>query len=138
MTCAHVVHVSLKKIAGVDSVDVSLNKGLATVRLKPGNGVTVTQLWETIHSQGYTPKATTVSVRGQLIGATTALQLRVSGSGELITLSPDPKQPGIYKDGRAHAGQEVSVRGVMRPAKDLKSSVPLQVIEIRYSNQKGT
>ena len=36
MTCAHVVDVALKKVAGVESVEVSLNKGLATVKLKPG------------------------------------------------------------------------------------------------------
>ena len=34
MTCAHVVDVALKKVAGVESVEVSLNKGLATVKLK--------------------------------------------------------------------------------------------------------
>ena len=36
MTCAHLVDVALKKVAGVESVEVSLNKGLATVKLKPG------------------------------------------------------------------------------------------------------
>ena len=36
MTCAHVVDVALRKVAGVESVEVSLNKGLATVKLKPG------------------------------------------------------------------------------------------------------
>ena len=66
MTCAHVVDVALKKVAGVESVEVSLNKGLATVKLKPGNTVSVPQLWELIHKKGYTPKATAVSVRGEL------------------------------------------------------------------------
>jgi hypothetical protein len=48
MTCAHVVDVALKRVAGVDSVEVSLNKGLATVKLKPSNTVSVPQLWELI------------------------------------------------------------------------------------------
>ena len=39
MTCAHVVNVALKKVAGVESVDVSLNKGLAAIKLKPGKRV---------------------------------------------------------------------------------------------------
>ena len=60
MTCAHVVDVALKRVAGVESVEVSLNKGLATVKLKPGNTVSVPQLWELIHKNGYTPKATAV------------------------------------------------------------------------------
>jgi len=49
MTCAHVVNVALKKVAGVESVEVSLNKGVATVKLKAGNEVTVSQLWQLIH-----------------------------------------------------------------------------------------
>jgi copper chaperone CopZ len=74
MTCAHVVDVALKKVAGVESVEVSLNKGLATVKLKPGNTVSVPQLWELIHKNGYTPKVTTVSVRGELASGIGGLQ----------------------------------------------------------------
>ena len=48
MTCAHVVNVALKKVHGVESVEVSLNKGLATVKLKPGNAVAVPQLTQRI------------------------------------------------------------------------------------------
>jgi copper chaperone CopZ len=66
MTCAHVVDVALKKVAGVESVEVSLNKGLMSGKLKPGNTVSVPQLWELIHKNGYTPKTTAVSVRGEL------------------------------------------------------------------------
>src|SRR5579872_3404666 len=79
MTCAHVVDVALKKVAGVESVEVSLNKGLATVKLKPGNSVSVPQLWELIHKNGYTPKATAVSVRGDLSNANGRLELKVRG-----------------------------------------------------------
>jgi copper chaperone CopZ len=43
-TRALAVDVALKKVAGVESVEVSLKKGLATVRLKPGNTVSVAQL----------------------------------------------------------------------------------------------
>ena len=65
MTCAHVVDVALKKVAGVETVEVSLNKGLATVKLKPGNTVSIPQLWELIHKNGYTPKATIVFLCGR-------------------------------------------------------------------------
>lgn len=36
MTCAYAVRVAMMKFPGVESADVSLNKGLATVKLKPG------------------------------------------------------------------------------------------------------
>ena len=36
MTCAHVVNVALKKVAGVESVDVSLNKGTRDRKTEAG------------------------------------------------------------------------------------------------------
>jgi copper chaperone CopZ len=82
MTCAHVVDVALRKVVGVASVEVSLNKGLATVKLKPGNAVSVPQLWQLIHEKGYTPKVTNISVRGELVNLQGKAQLRVVGRQE--------------------------------------------------------
>jgi len=127
MTCAHVVDVALKKVAGVESVEVSLNKGLATVKLKPGNTVSVAQLWELIHKNGYTPKATVVSVKGDLANANGHLQLRVSGTKETLTLTADPKNPAAYGGALNKLDQIVVIQGVMLPTKDLKAPVPLQV-----------
>jgi len=131
MTCAHVVHVALKKVSGVDSVDVSLNKGLATVKLKPGNAVSVQQLWQLIHQQGYTPKSTTVSARGDLENSPHGLQLKVSGTNQIIALAPDAKNGTAYADATKKVGHTVLVQGTMTPAKDLKAPVPLQVTEIK-------
>jgi copper chaperone CopZ len=127
MTCAHVVDVALRKVSGVESVEVSLNKGLATVKLKPGNGVTVSQLWQLLHQKGYTPKTTTVSVRGELANEQGRFQLKVSGTNEILTLASDPKKPGAYSELPKKLGQNVTIEGVMEPGKDLKASVPLQV-----------
>src|SRR5579863_697659 len=130
MTCAHVVDVALRKVAGVESVEVSLNKGLATVKLKPGNTISVPQLWELIHKNGYTSKATAVSVRGELSTAQGRLALKVSGTKDIIPLGADPKNPAAYGDLVRRSGETVIVQGVMTPAKDLKSSVPLQVGQV--------
>jgi copper chaperone CopZ len=129
MTCAHVVDVALKKVAGVESVEVSLNKGLATVKLKEGNTVSVPQLWQLIHAKGYTPKATTVSVRGELASAQGRLELRVSN--DILALVADPKNPAAYREASGKLGQTVVIQGVMAPGKDLKASVPLQVGRVK-------
>src|SRR6267378_872627 len=113
MTCAHVVNVALKKVAGVESVDVSLNKGLATVKLKPGNTVSVPQLWQLIHEKGYTPKATTVSVRGDLANIQGRLQRKVSGPTETLALVADPKSAGAHGEAQRNLSQTVIVQGVM-------------------------
>jgi copper chaperone CopZ len=131
MTCAHVVHVALKKVSGVDSAEVSLNKGLATVKLKPGNAVSVEQLWQLIHDKGYTPKSTAVSVRGDLENSPRGLELKVSGTNQTIALLGDPKNGKAYADGSKKVGQTVTVQGTMTPGKDLKAPVPLQVNEIK-------
>ena len=127
MTCAHVVDVALKKVAGVESVEVSLNKGLATVKLKPGNTVSVPQLWQLIHEKGYTPKTTAVSVRGDVANEQGRLQLKVSGTKDILALVADPKSPAVHSDLPKKLGQTVIIEGVLVPGKDLKASVPLQV-----------
>ncbi len=131
MTCAHVVDVAFKKVAGVETVEVSLNKGLATVKLKPGNTVAVPQLWQLLHDKGYTPKTTQLSVRGELASVQGRLELKVSGTKDILALAADPKNPGAYSEGLKKLSQTVIVQGVMVPGKDLKAAVPLQVSQVK-------
>ncbi len=112
-------------------VDVSLNKGLATVKLKLGNTVSVPQFWQLLHEKGYTPKATAVSVRGELAGGAGRLQLKVSGTKDVLDLAPDPKNAAAYSDAARKIGQSVIIQGVMTPSKDLKALVPLQVGQVK-------
>jgi copper chaperone CopZ len=137
MTCAHVVDVALKKVPGADSVDVSLNKGLATVKLKPGNSATVAGLWKLIHAKGYTPKASTVLARWEIISAAGGVQLKVSGTSETLTLARDAKNPSAYEEARRRIGQSVTVQGILTPVKDLKASVPLVVTDVKSGEQRG-
>jgi len=58
--CAYGLEKSLKKIDGVKDVSISLNKGLATIELKPGNHVTIDDIKRVIEKNGFTPKETRV------------------------------------------------------------------------------
>jgi hypothetical protein len=110
----------------------SLNKGLATVKLKPGNTVSLPQLCGLIREKGYTPKTTTVSVRGDLETVQGRLRLRVSGTNESLTLVADPKNPAAYHEaGVKNTVQNAIIQGVMVPGKDLRAPVPLQVSQIK-------
>src|SRR5689334_8782956 len=131
MTCAHVVDVALKKVPGVESVEVSLNKGLATVKLKPQNTVAVPQLWQLLHEKGYTPKATVVFIRGELAEMQGHVQLKVAGTKNVLLLVADPKNPSAYIEASKKLGQSVTVHGVMVPGKDLKAATPLQVSQVK-------
>ena len=127
MTCAHVVDVALKKTVGVESVEVNLNQGRATVKLKPGNTVTVPQLWELIHQKGYTPKRTGVLARGVLSQPNGKLQFQVSGSSTILAVAVDPKAPAVLADA---LNKTVKIRGAMEPGKDFKAPVPLQLNQV--------
>jgi copper chaperone CopZ len=126
MTCAYAVRVALMKFSGVDSANVSLNKGLATVKLKPGNTIRPSDFWAAIRKNGNTPKATRVTVRGEVEAGGT--QLKVSGSNEVFKLNAAPSIASQLKNA---VGNIVTVEGTLTPGKDVKAAVPLEVQTVR-------
>src|SRR5689334_14826428 len=90
MTCAYAVRVTLQKFPGVEAVDVSLNKGLANVKLNPGNPVRPKDMWEAIRKNGFTTKGTHVVVRGTIIDGPVP-KFKVAGTSEEFALAGDPK-----------------------------------------------
>lgn len=131
MTCAFAVRGAIKKIAGVETVDVSLNKGLATVKMKPGNKVALEQIWETVRKNGFTPKETNVVLRGELVQASGKLQVKVSGSNRSYDLIADPKAPRALDEAKSLTGKAVTIEGSLNPGKDLAAALPLLVRRIR-------
>jgi copper chaperone CopZ len=123
MTCAFAVRGALNKLSGVESVDVSLNKGLATVKLKAGNTLKPEELWQTVRKNGFTPKETSVVVRGEVQGG----KLKVSGSNQLFDLAPDPKNPKALEEVRGQTSKTVAIQGSLTPQNNSKPPVPLQV-----------
>jgi len=113
------VRVSLKSVSGVDSVDVSLEKGLASVKMKPGNGTTFKQLQDAITKNGFTMKPSNVSVVGKIVTVNGQPQLQVSGSNDLVSLIPDnPHTANV----NSLADKSVLVEGTLNEA--AKGKVP--------------
>src|SRR5262249_37166192 len=106
MTCAYAVRAALMKFQGVESAEVSLNKGLAAVKLKPGNSIRPAEFWEAIRKNGNTPKATHVTVRGEVQAG--GSQFKVSGSGEVFPLIGPA---ALLQQLKAAAGKTVNVEG---------------------------
>ena len=107
--CAHAVRVSLKSVPGVDSVDVSLEKGLAVVKMKPGNSATLKQLNEAITKNGFTMKDSTAAVVGTVVATDGRAILRVSGSNDLLQLVPQAGAPQTA----SMVGKTVAVEGTI-------------------------
>jgi cation transport ATPase len=86
--CAHAIHVSMKGIQGVDTVDVDLNTGLVSIKLAPGNNAAMRQFNEAVEKNGFTHKDANVIVRGQLSGSAQAPFVEVTGTKDRYALTP--------------------------------------------------
>jgi hypothetical protein len=113
------VRVSLKAVPGVDSVDVSLDKGMAAVKMKPGNAATLKQLNEAITKNGFTMKDSTATIAGTVVMTDGKAALHVSGSDELLQLSP---QSASTPNAASMVGKLVVVEGMIAEAAKGKSS----------------
>ena len=83
------MRVSLKSVAGVESVEVSLEKGLAAVKMKPGNTATLKQLQGAITKNGFTMKESKATVAGTILVANGTMQIKISGSNDVLRLVPE-------------------------------------------------
>ena len=61
MTCAHAVRVAISKFEGVEDVNVSLQRGHAKVKLKPGNAVELKKVMEAVGHQALEVRQVSVS-----------------------------------------------------------------------------
>ncbi len=127
MTCAYAVRVALKKFSGVESVEVSLNKGLATVKLHPGNAIEPQQFWDAVRKNGFTPKETRVLVKGEVTSAATP-QLKVTGTNQVFDLMGNAT---ALEEAKHQAGKPVIVEGSLVPGKDVNRPVPLDIRTVR-------
>ena len=87
--CAHAIHVSMKGIQGVNTVDVDLNTGLVVIKLNHGNNASMRQFNQAVEKNGFTHKDATVVARGKLTGTASAPMFEVAGSLDRFALVPE-------------------------------------------------
>jgi cation transport ATPase len=110
--CAHAIHVSMKGIQGVNTVDVDLNTGLVSIQLNPGNSAAMRQFNQAVEKNGFTHKDADVVARGMLSGTTSAPVLEVAGTTDRYTLTP----AAVSADVAGLIGKTVTVAGVVPQA----------------------
>ena len=76
----------MKKMAGVENVEVRLNDGRAIIKLKPGNQVRFDDVIKAVRDKAFTPKEASVSVQGELVFVGSKTQIKVSGTNEVYDL----------------------------------------------------
>lgn len=90
------MRVAVLKLPGVESVDVSLERAMAEIRLRPGNAVTLAQIRELVKNSGFTAKDASITVVGTLVQRGGEPAIDVSGTNTVMLLAPDAKQPEPY------------------------------------------
>jgi hypothetical protein len=125
------VRVSLKAVSGVDSVDVNLEKGLASVKMKPGNTATLKQLNDAIAKNGFTMKQSNATIAGVVAVAKDNATLRISGSNEVLELIPDSSAAPASLDGKS-----VLVEGIIPEASKGKSPGSIRYHSLKEENSR--
>lgn len=95
---------AVKKLDGVESVEVSLEKGSVDIRLKADNKLTLPQLRRTIRSNGNETRDANIAGRGTIVDRDGTLVLDLL-NGATIEVEPGPK---------AAPGGVVEVTGVSK------------------------
>lgn len=131
--CAHAVRVAVEKLPGVDSARVSLNEGYADIHLATENSVMVQQVRETIRHNGFTPKETSVRVRGVVTERQGEPVLAVAGQGVPFRLVDHPDAPQRAAElARTPPDQLVTVEGIVpETAPGTEGPLALQVRTFR-------
>ena len=115
--------VSIKKISGVESVNVFLNKGLVDIKLKPGNTARIEQIRKAIEDDAFTPKDARVVAVGELVSSNGKLEFKVAGTNETFPVAFTP-----HKSWQKEAGQKVTVNGL------ISTSGTLQITSVSASH----
>jgi copper chaperone CopZ len=120
--CAHAIHVSMKGIEGVQTVDVDLNTGLVTIKLSPGNRAAMHQFNDAVEKNGFTHKDADIVAKGKLTGTASAPVLQVDGTTDQFALTP--AAGGV--DVASLLGKPVTVAGVLPQAPKGKVATTLR------------
>lgn len=122
--------VAIKKIDGVESVNVSLNQGRASIVLKPGNTVRLEQIDQAVKNNGFTPRDARIKVRGQVTVIDGKTKFKVLGTNEMYDLVTEAAHPRLNGDLAEHAGKDVVIEGIIPAPSKGKSQNVIQVFSL--------
>ena len=126
------MRVAIQKLPGVESVQVSLERASADVRLRPGNAITLDQLRRIIKDGGFTSKEATVTVVGTLVERGGQPALDVTGTTVVMLIAPHPKHPAVFTkiqdQLRAKPGGAVRLTGVVDSRTDSPDRIAVHAV----------
>jgi copper chaperone CopZ len=119
------VSVAVQKLDGVESVEVSLERAVADIRLNPGNAVTIDRLREIVKTNGFAPREAVVTAVGRLLdrGGTPAIELAPATT---LLLAADPANAATFTElaGRSRSATPGTVEVVAVVKEGARTSDP--------------
>jgi copper chaperone CopZ len=101
--CAHGVRVAFQKVDGVESVELSLERAQADIRLRKDNVASLDRFRQIVKANGFEPKQATVTAVGTVREAGGKLTFEVSGVTPPLTIVAATSAPAAYKQLRSAA-----------------------------------
>lgn len=123
MTCAHTVSVGFRRIAGVESADIGLERGRGVVKLALGNNARVEEFWKVVWGNGNKPRTTRIVANGVIEKRGDRLWFKIPETGQSYRLD-GTALTGVSRTGPAR------LEGELDPPKDKKSAVPIRAIQV--------
>ena len=109
---------------------ISLNEGVADIKLKDGNKVTVEQIRSIIRKNGFTPKESRARVAGRVVERNGKPALEVTGLDQVYLLADAPDAKGKVEQLKGRMGKQVVLSGQFPETKDAEEPQTLLVREI--------
>jgi copper chaperone CopZ len=110
-SCSDSLGSILKRMRGVENVDIDYKAMTVRLDLAPQNRISVEQVWDAVKRVGFTPGATNVDVRGVVAGG----RIEVREANKTYQLE------GKTADG------ETEVKGVTEPPPDPRTPIVIRV-----------
>ena len=123
--CAHGVRVAVQKVDGVESVQLSLERAEADIRLKPENRVSLDQFRRIVKGNGFEPREAKVSVAGSVRSAGGKLTFDVPGTSAPLVIATDGSAQAVYEqlESSAAGGAPVEITGTVARLPDGRDSL---------------
>lgn len=117
--CAYAQENRLKALEGVQQATVSLNEGMATLKLSSENEVTLEQIRKAVRKSGFSPEEATLTLEGALS----------QDDGQWIVTTPAQERYRLTKTGEitSASGDAVTVTGTVSSGEKPDSGWALHV-----------
>ncbi len=126
--CAHGVRVAVQKVEGVESVELSLERAQADIRLQQGNHVPLDRFRQIVKGNGFEPKEATVTASGTIRETGGKMSFEVAGVGTTLVVAPEKTPAAILETLKALADAKsplVDVVGVVTIGKDGSETIAI-------------